>query len=319
MTASIFGIPWSEEALFAKARLYAEIMESHTVDDWQFGLWSTFVLEMSARAALAHISAALLADKENWRNITYSLGEKPTAKKFTPVSISAREVVSRLQELTEHVTPDIVGFCNQHFVRRNTGLHSGELVFSDLGTSKWLPNFYQALNAMVTAMNRELGSIVTDSRNAQSMIDALQDEAAKAVAKDINAYSQVWSDKSDEDKETAIAQAKAWAIRYIGHRVSCPACASPGVLHGTASGAVSTNVDSGEIVQRQTMFPTAFECIACGLKILGLAKLSTCGLGDAFTATTTYTPAEYFELYTEEELQEAVAEAQEPIYDDFNE
>jgi hypothetical protein len=68
------------------------------------------------------------------------------------------------------------------------------------------------------------------------------------------------------------------------------------------------------------MLPSAFECVACGLKIAGLSKLSACGLGDAFTATTTLTPAEYFGLYTEQDLDEARASGGEPEYEeDFNE
>ena len=41
-------------------------------------------------------------------------------------------------------------------------------------------------------------------------------------------------------------------------------------------------------MQRQTMLPSSFECLACKLKISGISKLSACGLGDAFTATSTF-------------------------------
>jgi len=81
---------------------------------------------------------------------------------------------------------------------------------------------------------------------------------------------------------------------------------------------VSTTVGNDEVVQRQTMLPSAFECIACGLKIAGYSKLSACGLGDAFSEMTTYTAAEFFDLYTEDDLEEArnVRPEYEP---DFNE
>jgi hypothetical protein len=47
-------------------------------------------------------------------------------------------------------------------------------------------------------------------------------------------------------------------------------------------------------------------------------RLSACGLGDAFTETSVYTAAEFFELYTEEDLEEARAGM--PEYEpDFNE
>jgi hypothetical protein len=89
-----------------------------------------------------------------------------------------------------------------------------------------------------------------------------------------------------------------------------------------ARGVVSTEIDDdGDIIQRQTMLPSSFECIACGLKIAGLSKLSACGLGDTFTATTRSSAAEFFNLHTDEELEEARKLA-EPDFDfepDLNE
>ena len=65
MISALSSPPWSEEALFGKALLYIERMESYTADDWQFGFWSALSLELLARAALAHISPVLLADTKN--------------------------------------------------------------------------------------------------------------------------------------------------------------------------------------------------------------------------------------------------------------
>jgi hypothetical protein len=65
------------------------------------------------------------------------------------------------------------------------------------------------------------------------------------------------------------------------------------------------------------MLPSTFECIACGLRISGLSKLSACGLGDAFTAKSIYSAADFFGLYTEDELEEARGEM--PNYPDYEE
>lgn len=98
MTTAKTGHPWTAESLFAKAHLYVEQMEEATADDWQHGLWSALSLELLARAALAHISPTLLADASDWRNLMYALGNPPTAKKFSPASISTNEVLRRLSD-----------------------------------------------------------------------------------------------------------------------------------------------------------------------------------------------------------------------------
>ena len=133
MTTTVSAHPWSEEALFGKALLYVEKMESYTVDDWLFGFWSALSLELLARAALAHISPILLAGTTNWRNLTYALGGAPTAKRYTPTSIATNELYARLNELVPEFTQEVAGFCSTHAGRRNSELHTGELTFSLLG------------------------------------------------------------------------------------------------------------------------------------------------------------------------------------------
>jgi hypothetical protein len=248
----------------------------------------------------------------------HALGAEPTAKKFSPSSISTTEVFARLNELVPAFTEEIAGFCTKHSGRRNSELHTGELAFSALGTSEWLPRFYLACKVLLESTGRDLSSFVSDPQTAQSMIDSLEDAATKAVAQDIRALAQVWSDKDEEEKRKATAQATAWAMRQTGHRVACPACGSPALVRGNPSGTVATSVNEDEVVQRQTMLPSAFECIACGLRISGLSKLSACGLGDAFTAKSTYSAAEFFGLYTEEDLEEARNEMAN-YEEDFNE
>ncbi|MFN2576129.1 MAG: hypothetical protein ABR607_00395 [Pyrinomonadaceae bacterium] len=150
------------------------------------------------------------------------------------------------------------------------------------------------------------------------MISTLEDAAAKAVEQDIKAHAQVWTNRDAKDREAAALQAESWAIRQAGHRVGCPSCESRALTQGNPSGPVSTEIGNDEVIQRQTMLPSSFECIACGLRILGLSKLSACGLGDAFSARSTYSAAEFFDLYTADELEEARKEH--PEYEvDFNE
>jgi len=310
--------PWSSDSLYAKALLYVEQMESNIADEWQYGLWSALCLELLSRAALSNISPLLLADSGNWRNLNYALGNAPTAKKFSPVSIPTKEVLARLTELYPEFTQEVAGFCSKHVERRNAELHTGETVFTDIGTSQWLPRFYQACNLLLGFMGKSLSDFIEDSEQAKSLIESLEDAAAKAVTQDIKAHAKVWENKSEEEQKSALLQATTWATRHAGHRVECPSCKSEALLQGSASGAVSTKIEDDEVIQRQTMLPSSFECIACGLKITGFSKLTSCGLGDAFSEKTIYTAAEFFELYTEDEVEQARKEAFE-YEPDFNE
>jgi hypothetical protein len=292
-------------------------MESYTADDEQFAFWSALSLELVGRAALAHISPVLLADSSNWRNLTYALGSAATARRFVPNSIPIKEVFARLNELLPTFTEEIAGFCAKHVDRRNSELHTGELSFSSLGTSQWLPRFYQACAILLASMNKGLADLISDPTAAEAMINSLEDAAAKAVTQDIKAHAQVWANKSTEEREQATLQATASATRQAGHRVTCPACACPALVQGNPAGPVATEVRHNEVVQRQTMLPSSFACIACGLRISGLSRLSASGLGDAFTARTSYSAAEFFGLYTEDELEQARGEGQPE--EDFNE
>ena len=311
----VTGHEWSEESLFCKAVLYFEQMESHAANDWQYGVWSVLSLELLARAALAHISPVFLADLRNWRNLAHALGKSPTAKNFFPTSLNTRDVFDRLYELVPDFNKEILNFCIKHSERRNSEVHSGHLAFESLGTSEWLPRFYLACRVLTESMERDFADLIPDPAEAVDMINSLKEDAAKAVKGDIEAYKKVWSNKSEEKKKEASRQALAWAGRKSGHRTDCPSCNCKALLRGSPSGPVSTSVDGDYIVQRQTQLPSSFECIACGLRISGLSRLSACGLGDAFSEESTYTPADFFNLYTEEDLEQAAKEF-EPDFND---
>lgn len=309
MDISEHNMPWSKDSLLSKAQLYIDEMNRFTPDDWQFGLFSSLSLEFLSRAALSNISTVLLADQQNWRNIMYALGGAITAKKFTAVSIGTKEVLARLTELVPSFTTEIAGFCSKHVERRNIELHTGEAAFIDTQTSDWLPKYYKACSILLQSMDEELSTLMPDANRVQEMIDSLNDATAKAIEQEIKAHAKVWSNKSEKEKSTAKSQAEGWATRQSGHRINCPACESTALLHGTPNGAVSTTIGDDEVIQRQSMLPSAFECIACQLKISGYSKLTACGLGNIFTETTTYSAAEFFNLYTEDDIETAKREA----------
>lgn len=320
MSANAVQHPWSEEALFTKAIVYVDEMQKHPADDWQFGLWASLSLELLARAVLAHISPTLLASRKDWRHVYHALGHSPTAVRFTPSSVLSNEVLSMLKEIVPAFTDELADACLKILVRRNAELHTGEEAFAGIGTSGWLPHFYMSCKVLLEFMGKKLEDLFDNPKEAEDLISSLQDAAAKAVRQEIEAHAKMWAALGKEERETRFSVATSWATRMAGHRTKCPACGSPALIRGSGHGDVTTEIGEDVIMQRQTMLPSSFECVACKLKIAGISKLSASGLGDAFTATSTFSAAEFFDLHTDQELEEARAEGLEPPWeDDFNE
>lgn len=288
---------WSSDALLAKAQRYAERMLDQPRDDWQFGFWSALCLEMILRAAVSHTSKALLADAKDWNNTLFALGKKGAAGKLSPKSIDSAEAISRAESLYPEFTREHANFCALHFQRRNNELHSGSLPFDALNTSAWLSQFYGACEALLAAQDSSLAEVFgqAEAETANTLVQALQDNAAKSVKSTINAHKTIWEEKSSEERKTLSQQAEDRSTRADGHRVPCPACESIGLVHGVPAGPEAPTYKDDLIVLRQPMLPSSFECKACGLKIVGYSKLSACGLGGTFTSTSYTDPVDYFE------------------------
>jgi hypothetical protein len=296
---------WSQDALFAKAQLYAQVMAENADSDWQFGLWSALTLEMLVRSAVAKTSPALIADNQDWANVLYGLNVQPKRPKFVPKSAAASDLVVRAEELISDFTREHANFCISHFARRNSEVHTGNMSFTNIGSSTWLPAFYSACSVLLAAQGETLESLFGSEVAAQAAEDiaALQDETAKSVKGTINAHKTVWEQKTNEERATAIAQAQTTSLRHYGHRTPCPACGSTALLQGKAAGIAKRTVDEDGIYERQVMKPEAFYCVACSLKISGYSKLLAAGLGNTFVSTLHYDAIEYFEIDIEKHIR----------------
>jgi hypothetical protein len=296
---------WSHGALFAKAQLYAQVMVDNADSDWQFGLWSSLTLEMLVRAAVAVKSPVLIADNQDWNNVLYGLGVQPKKPKFVPKSAVASDLVLRAEELVPDFTREYANFCISHLARRNAELHSGNMTFSNIGNSTWLPTFYSVCSVLLVALSEKMESLFGSEVAAQAAEDiaALRDETAKSVKGTINAHMIIWDQKTEEERAAATAQAATVSLRHYGHRVQCPACKSTALLQGKAASSPKRIVEDDGIHERQVMKPEAFACIACGLKISGYSKLLAAGLGDTFVWTAKYDALEYFEVDIDEHVR----------------
>ena len=273
-------------------------MQSFPRDDWKFAIWSTLSLELLARAALSAISPTLLADakKQSLDNLLFALDIPPKTANFIPRSIDVSEVFRRLKELVPEYTQELETFCRKHLSFRNEEFHSAATPFVGNKTTAWLPDYYRACEVLLASMNESLDSFLgqDEAKVAEAMIAAANDESAKLIQRAVGAHKVVWGEKSAEERDLLANQSATWATRQTGHRVSCPSCNCTAIVSGSAIAAPSRAIADDEIIETQEYLPSRFECLACGLKISGLSQLSATGLGETYTATSTYDANEYY-------------------------
>ncbi len=289
---------WNPEDLYNKALLYVQQPEGLESDKWQYALWLSLALEFLARAALANISPALLAEVQNdkWSSLYHAMGFVPKESKFVPKSIGIAEVFKRLNIILDDFTQEHENFGILHTMNRNTELHSGRMAFEGVNALSWQPRFYGLCQVLLESMGKTLEDLfgAEEAKAAVKLIAVAKDEGAKAVQGDVAAHRKVWEAKSEADQKVAAESAKVWATRHAGHRVSCPACGSLSLLYGEPVGDPKQQYSDGEIIETQEYLPTHFECIACGLKISGLSKLNELKLGDRYKNTQRYDAASLY-------------------------
>lgn len=289
--------PWHPDALYLKAERYIQRTTALNSGDWDYALWSSLSLEFLARAALANVSPALLAETDkSWASLYHALGFTPIEEKFSPKSIAITDVFRRLSAILPNFTKEHENFGILITGRRNTELHSGELAFDGIKGSTWQPRFYQTCEVLLSSMGKSLADFVgtDEAAVAKQLIAAAADDGAKAVRGEVDAHKKVWLAKDEDERETVSAQAALWAKRQDGHRVRCPACTSPALVVGEPVTVPTQKLDDDQITETQEHLPNRFECIACGLKIAGLSRLIVVALGDRYKKTQVYDAAEYY-------------------------
>lgn len=292
---------YDSDAIFAKVGRYADYMLAEKEDVFRFGLWSALMLEHLARSVLGAVHPALLAEeaeKNGFNSLALSLGLAPTGKRLVPKSIAISIVAQRLGVLFETITKEDVNFIKTHCGKRNAELHSGEEPFDAVQSIGWEPEFHRTICRLLNCINMELSDIYgeEEAEVANKLIVAYADASAKEVLGEIEAFKRDWDARNEEEKQTHLQQALLWAQRNQGHRLDCPACRSVALAFGDAVSPANVTLEDDLVVERFDVLPSHFECIACGLKISGLSRLTAAGLGDRYSKKSYSDPAEYYAI-----------------------
>jgi hypothetical protein len=287
---------WTAEDLWQKAKLYATHAQKEDRGGQLFPLWCTFALEFLARAALARVSPALLADHRNPENIMYAFGLAATGH-----SLPAATVFRRCQRVVPNFTESEEKQCMALMDRRNEELHSGAPAFLEFPTRQWLAHYYRNCSLLCSFVDRSLADLFgTDEADAaEEMIRALDERIAASLQEALRNAAAFCAGLSEGERATRAAQVLQELDRtHIPNRktVQCPACGQTAFLTGKTihegrPEAVDENIRTEDVV-----LPTQLQCLNCGLALISHADVHAAGFGGQYSVEVYYDAVEFFNI-----------------------
>src|SRR5216683_2232227 len=198
---------WSYAELLAKAKVYVERAMAEDREGPLFPFWAALGLELMARATLARVHPALLADPTDGSNLMYAFGYPTTGR---PKSIPAKTLFLRCQTVVPNFTKSEFDSCMSLVERRNEELHTGAPAFDDFPTSLWLADFFRVTALMLDAQKLKLTDLFSgdDAKAAEKMMAKAEKDEIGRVKKLVAAAVTVFEALSEAEKTTNVAAAK---------------------------------------------------------------------------------------------------------------
>lgn len=286
---------WSRDRLFIKARLYVQRAAEAEPGSGLEALWSLLGFEFLARAAIADVHPALLADPRDGEHILYAFGHgSPEPPKSVPVTTVFRRCQVVIPGFTERDFKEASGLINL----RNSELHSGSAALEEISTSRWMPQYYRLSEILLKQLEAGLGDLFSENQasSAVRMIDALAEDVESDVKQRIADAHRAFEELGEEAKESRGASDIPEAVLEVNHMkvVECPACGTRGLIRGEMSGFSQPQVGETDIERTASVLPTAFSCKGCGLRLGSHAEMLHAGLGDQYAITEAEDPIDYY-------------------------
>ena len=288
---------WDEQALWQKARLFADRAFQAERDSSDFALWATLALELLARATLAHVHPAVLADPQKGDNLLYAFGFGTLP---APKSVPAKTVFSRCKVIVPLFTDRQEKQCMTLVERRNSELHSGELAFEQFGTAAWLADYLATCRILLDFQGRTLEELLgpDEAAAATEMIDNVATTVLAAVNTKVTA-ARVAFQALPDDEQHARLQRRPQCSDVANTMRPCPACGGHALVLGEPVRADDPRTEDGTLFRIIHVLPTMLVCEACNLTLDDHGELHAADIGGQYTVTETLDPTELFPFYEE--------------------
>lgn len=291
---------WDKDSLLAKSKIFFAKAFQEDKEQIFFGLNCAMGLEVLSRAAIAKISPTLLAepDKDQYHLLhALNLGSAKIQKK----SIGTSQVLILCRTLIPEFTEDHHKFASAIINRRNEEVHTGTAAFIEYKTHLWIEGFYKCCKVLAEYLGETLETIfdIEEAKAANLIITETENKIIEKTKSLIAAHLKVFEAKSEDEinKLRAESEKQSEILSHKEHhKVKCPSCNSIATVQGDVYGKDQVEHADGEIILRQTVLPTKFHCIACGLKLVGYGQISVAGIGEHFTHRSHFTPEEFYDM-----------------------
>lgn len=192
---------WDYDSLWQKAKQYIDRCYTSEREGPLFAFWASLSLEFLARATLAQVHPALLADPTDQKSLLFAFGFPATNK---PKSIAITTVYLRCMALEPEFTQELADACTTITERRNSELHSGDLAFEGVPTAVWLAQFYKACQVLLVRQRKTLADFLPkdEVRAANQMIEGLDRRYHAEAAKEIGQAKARFEGLSAEEQAT---------------------------------------------------------------------------------------------------------------------
>ncbi|GAB3838208.1 hypothetical protein [Hymenobacter jeollabukensis] len=313
---------WDKDSLWAKSRIFFEKAFQEDKEQIFFGLFCAMGLEVLSRAAISRISPTLLADPDkDQQNLLHALnlGSAKVQKK----SVGTAQVLLLCKALIPEFTEDHLKIASAITNRRNEEVHTGSAAFLDYKTQYWIEGFYKCCKVLAESLGETLETLFDEEEAevANLIISETETKVTEKTKSLIAAHTKVFEAKTEDEIQELRAEAEKQGeilSHNKHHKVTCPACSSVATTQGEIYGKDVIEHADDEIIVRQAVIPTKFQCIACGLKLNGYGPLSIAGIGEHFTHRTNFTPGEYYDLISLDDTEAFSKRAEELGYFHFS-